>query len=73
MYFIGRVEIFLNKSLRSLYTVFIESLLAILLENSEITEDDLKGLEDDIQKLTDAKVKEIDNLTAAKEKEIMSI
>lgn len=42
-------------------------------KNSEITEDDLKGLENDIQKLTDAKIKEIDNLTAAKEKEIMSI
>ena len=42
-------------------------------KNSEITEDDLKGLEDDIQKLTDSKIKEIDNLCAAKEKEIMSI
>lgn len=42
-------------------------------KNSEITEDDLKGLEDDIQKLTDAKIKEIDNICAAKEKDIMSI
>ena len=42
-------------------------------KNSEITEDDLKGLEDDIQKLTDAKIKEIDNIGAAKEKDIMSI
>ncbi|MBQ7953217.1 MAG: ribosome recycling factor [Clostridia bacterium] len=42
-------------------------------KNSEITEDDLKGLEDDIQKLTDSKIKEIDNICAAKEKDIMSI
>ena len=42
-------------------------------KNSEITEDDLKALEDDIQKLTDSKIKEIDNICAAKEKDIMSI
>ncbi len=42
-------------------------------KNSEITEDDLKGLEDDVQKLTDAKIKEIDSICAAKEKDIMSI
>lgn len=42
-------------------------------KNSEITEDDLKGLEEDIQKLTDAKVKEIDNISSSKEKEIMSL
>lgn len=42
-------------------------------KNSEITEDDLKGIEDDIQKLTDSKIKEIDSIGEAKEKEIMSI
>lgn len=42
-------------------------------KNSEITEDDLKGIEDDIQKLTDSKIKEIDNICDLKEKEIMSI
>lgn len=42
-------------------------------KNSEITEDDLKGLEDDIQKLTDAKIKELEGIGAAKEKDIMSI
>ena len=40
---------------------------------SEITEDDLKDIEKDIQKLTDDKIKEIDNLAAKKEKEIMEI
>ena len=42
-------------------------------KNSEITEDDLKVAEDQIQKLTDKKVAEIDNMVAAKEKEIMSV
>ena len=42
-------------------------------KNSEITEDELKGAEDQIQKLTDKKVAEIDNMIDAKEKEIMSV
>lgn len=42
-------------------------------KNSEITEDDLKSIEDEIQKLTDSKIKEIETIGAAKEKEIMSI
>ena len=40
---------------------------------SEITEDDLKNEEDQIQKLTDKKIEEIDSLLAAKEKEIMTV
>lgn len=42
-------------------------------KNSEITEDDLKVAEDNIQKLTDKYVDEIDKVCAAKEKEIMSV
>ncbi len=42
-------------------------------KKSEITEDDLKGIEKDIQDLTDAKIKEIDNLLSKKEKEITEI
>ena len=42
-------------------------------KKSEITEDDLKKEEDQIQKLTDKKVQEIDTLLEAKEKEIMNI
>ena len=42
-------------------------------KNSEITEDDLKGAEKDIQDLTDRYCKELDRLSAAKEKEIMEI
>lgn len=42
-------------------------------KNNEITEDDLKDLEDKIQKLTDKFVKKIEEITAAKEKEIMEV
>ena len=42
-------------------------------KESIITEDELKRAEDDIQKMTDAKVAEIDQILANKEKEIMSV
>ncbi len=42
-------------------------------KNSEITEDDLKDYENDIQKLTDNYCKEIDGEAAAKEKEILEL
>ena len=44
-----------------------------LKKKSEITEDDLKTAENDIQKLTDQYVKDIDNIAGKKEKEIMEI
>ncbi len=42
-------------------------------KNNEITEDDLKGCEKDIQDLTDKFVKTIDSMLADKEKELMAI
>ncbi|MBR5542951.1 MAG: ribosome recycling factor [Oscillospiraceae bacterium] len=42
-------------------------------KKSEITEDDLKGLEDDIQKTTDKNCKDIDVMTEKKEKELLEI
>ena len=42
-------------------------------KDSIITEDDLRTAEEDIQKITDKKIEEIDNITANKEKEIMSV
>ncbi len=42
-------------------------------KNSEITEDELKQAEDKIQKITDTKVSEIDQILEAKEKEIMTV
>ena len=40
---------------------------------SEITEDDLKGIEKAIQNLTDKFVKEIEDITSSKEKEILDV
>ena len=42
-------------------------------KDSEITEDELKNAENQIQKITDKKIEEIDNILANKEKEILSI
>ena len=42
-------------------------------KDGTMTEDELKGMEDKIQKLTDSKVEEIDKVIANKEKEIMSV
>lgn len=44
-----------------------------LKKDSKITEDEQKAAETEMQKVTDAKIKEIDKLAAEKEKEIMSI
>ena len=42
-------------------------------KKSEITEDDLKDLEKEVQELTDKKIKEIDQLGAEKEKEVLTV
>ena len=42
-------------------------------KNHEITEDDLKATEADIQKMTDNYIKDIDAVIADKEKEIMAV
>lgn len=42
-------------------------------KDGEITEDELKRGQDDVQKLTDKYTKEIDVLLAAKEKDIMAV
>ena len=44
-----------------------------LLKDKEISEDDERRGQDDIQKLTDAAVKEVDVILEAKEKELMEI
>jgi ribosome recycling factor len=44
-----------------------------LKKKSEITEDDVKDYEKELQTLTDKRCKEIDTLTAAKDKELMSV
>ena len=42
-------------------------------KKSEITEDDLKDIEKDLQKMTDDNIKNIEKLTGDKEKELMAI
>ena len=42
-------------------------------KDSEITEDELKVAETEIQKITDKNIEEIDNILADKETEIMSV
>ena len=42
-------------------------------KNGEVTEDELKTIEKDIQTLTDKYIKEIDDITASKEKEILEV
>ncbi len=43
------------------------------LKDHDITEDDNKRMQDQLQKMTDRFIKEIDQLVAAKEKEIMEV
>ena len=59
-------------AVRSIRRDAIEKLKAMK-KNSEITEDDLKDGEKEVQKITDGFIDEIEKLTAAKEKEIMEI
>lgn len=42
-------------------------------KNGDITEDDLRSQTEDVQKVTDSSIKEIDNLVDEKEKDIMSV
>lgn len=42
-------------------------------KNKEISEDECKKLQEDVQKLTDAAIKKLDEITDAKEKEVMEI
>ena len=44
-----------------------------LQKDNQMTEDELKGAEEQIQKLTDEKIAEIDKVLAEKEKEVMSV
>ncbi len=43
------------------------------LGKEDVSEDEIKGLQDELQKLTDNYVKEIDSLSEAKSKEIMTV
>lgn len=47
--------------------------IAALIKDKAISEDDKKRGEDDIQKLTDKSIKDVDSVVAEKEKELMSV
>jgi ribosome recycling factor len=49
------------------------STLKELLKEKEISEDEQRGAEDDVQKLTDATIKEIDQVLAEKETDLMEV
>lgn len=51
----------------------VNDLLRDLEKSSEISEDDLRRSQDEVQKLTDAQVKKIEDIIDAKEKEIMEV
>ncbi|MGN0467257.1 MAG: ribosome recycling factor [Acutalibacteraceae bacterium] len=59
-------------AIRSIRRDAIEKLKAMK-KNSEITEDDLKDGEKEVQKITDGYIKDIETIADAKEKEILSI
>ena len=59
-------------AIRSIRRDCIEKLKAMK-KSSEITEDDLKDGENELQKITDKFVKEIDDIAAKKQKEVMEI
>lgn len=59
-------------AIRSIRRDCLEKLKAMK-KNSDITEDDLKDGEKEIQKITDGFIKEIDEIASAKEKEILEI
>ena len=59
-------------ALRSIRRDAIEKLKAMK-KNSELTEDDVKKGENDVQKLTDKYSKSVEDLVVAKEKEILEI
>ena len=69
---ISKMEEGCKVAIRSIRRDAIDKLKAMK-KNSEITEDDLKDAEEDMQRLTDKYCKEAEQLFAKKEKEIMEI
>ncbi len=59
-------------TIRSIRRDFLDNYKAMQ-KKSEITEDDLKGIEKDIQDLTDSHIKEIDSLVEKKNKDILEL
>ena len=43
------------------------------MKGTEVSEDEIKDLEDELQKLTDKYIKEVENAVEAKSKEVMTV
>lgn len=69
---VGKLAETAKVAIRSVRRDSIEK-LKNMKKQSEITEDDLKDGENELQKITDGFVKQIDEMSAKKEKEIMEI
>lgn len=69
---VGKLAETAKVAIRSVRRDSIEK-LKNMKKQSEITEDDLKDGENELQKITDGFIKQIDEMSAKKEKEIMEI
>ncbi len=58
---------------RFVTSVVMRSMNIKTTKNGDITEDDLRGLEKDVQTLTDNSIKEVDKIAADKEKELLEV
>ena len=62
-----------DKTVGAVTKAQLEEKIKALKKDGHISEDEVKKAEDNVQKVTDKFVKEIDTIIAAKEKEVMSI
>ena len=62
-----------KRKLLYVMSVVMEMLLSRKLKGTEISEDEIKDLEDELQKITDKYVAKIDKMVEAKSKEIMTV
>mgnify|MGYP003588081558 CR=1 FL=1 len=62
-----------DKTVGAVTKAQLEEKIKALKKDGHISEDEVKKAEDNVQKVTDKFVKEIDTIIAAKEKEVMSV
>ena len=58
---------------RQLFRVYLYTSVEKLEKAKECTEDDVRRTEDEVQKFTDAHIKKVDDILAAKEIELMEV
>ena len=62
-----------KQKLRFVTYAVMQTMISKVREKGEITEDDLRGYSDDIQKLTDDHIVKVDKVAKDKEEEIMAV